>query len=140
MPMDNSTVKRNILNIRESLGLSQEKMADRLDICRNTYRNIEKGSTKLISDAIPKIAELCGKSPEEIVLGYIPVKEDGRLLQEERERMQLKMNILQEEYQSEIDRLRTEIEHLKLTVERLQDNIRTKDDIIGLLQKQLGEK
>ena len=71
MPMDNSTVKRNILNIRESLGLSQEKMADRLDICRNTYRNIEKGSTKLISDAIPKIAELCGKSPEEIVLGYI---------------------------------------------------------------------
>ena len=130
----------NIRRIRKSLGLSQEKLADRLDICRNTYRNIEKGSTKLISDAIPKIAELCGKSPEEIVLGYIPVKEDGRLLQEERERMQLKMNVLQEEYQSEIDRLRTEIEHLKLTVELLQDNIRTKDDIIGLLQKQLGEK
>ena len=54
--------------------------------------------------------------------------------------MQLKMNTLQDEYQAEIDRLRSEIEHLKLTVELLQDNIRTKDDIIGLLQKQLGEK
>ena len=69
--MNNDTVKKNLENIRISNNLSQGEMAFALGIARNTYRNIEKGSTRLISDTVMKVAEWAGMTPEELYKGYL---------------------------------------------------------------------
>ena len=47
--MDNASIKENIFRIRTEKGLSQDEMARKLGVVRNTYRKIEKGDIRLIS-------------------------------------------------------------------------------------------
>ena len=42
--MDNASIKENIFRIRTEKGLSQDEMARKLGVVRNTYRKIEKGA------------------------------------------------------------------------------------------------
>ena len=67
--MDNNSIKQNILRIRLEHNLSQTEMADALGIARNTYRKLEKGRTRVISDYVRLIADWAGITPEEVVLG-----------------------------------------------------------------------
>ena len=49
--MDNARIKENIIRKRTEKGISQDEMAQRLEMSRNSYRNIEKGSTYEIGRA-----------------------------------------------------------------------------------------
>ena len=51
--MDNASIKENIFRRRTERGLSQDEMARQLGVVRNTYRKIEKGDIRLISEHIP---------------------------------------------------------------------------------------
>lgn len=136
--MDNSSVKKNVLDLRERLGYSQEEMAEQLKVSRNTYRNIEKGRTKLISPNVMKIAELANISVEELVLGYMPVKDKTIALQDEREKWNAKLRSTRDELNAQIEALRNENEILKKALKLAEDSVQTKDDMIAMLEKQLN--
>lgn len=136
--MDNSSVKKNVLDLRERLGYSQEEMAEHLKVSRNTYRNIEKGRTKLISPNVMKIAELANISVEELVLGYMPVKDKTIALQDERERWNAKLRSTRDELNAQIDALRNENEILRKALKLAEDSAQTKDNMIAMLEKQLN--
>ena len=106
--MDNNSIKQNILKIRLEHNMSQTKMADALGIARNTYRKLEKGKTKVISDYIQVIADWAGITPEEVVLGD-PSASGVAMLREERERFNDRIRELTESYESQKASLRAEI-------------------------------
>lgn len=133
--MDNISVKKNLENIRLSNNLSQEEMANVLGIARNTYRNIEKGGTKLISDTVMKVAEWADLTPEEVVLGYAPVEDRESLLRETRERLNGRIRTITDDYEAKLERLRSENELLKELLKQKDDNIRTLKSITAILEK-----
>lgn len=133
--MDNISVKKNLENIRLSNNLSQEEMANVLGIARNTYRNIEKGGTKLISDTVMKVAEWADLTPEEVVLGYAPVEDRESLLRETRERLNGRIKTITDDYEAKLERLRSENELLKELLKQKDDNIRTLKSITAILEK-----
>ena len=60
--MDNASIKENIFRIRTEKGLSQDEMARKLGVVRNTYRKIEKGDIRLISEHVSELAMIFGIS------------------------------------------------------------------------------
>lgn len=132
--MDNNSIKQNILKIRLEHNLSQAGMADALGIARNTYRKLEKGRTKVISDYIRVIADWAGITPEEVVLG--DSSESGiAMLKEERERSNDRIRELTEGYEQQLERLREKIASRDELIREKDDNIRSLKSIIALLEK-----
>ncbi|MBO8479350.1 MAG: helix-turn-helix domain-containing protein [Bacteroidetes bacterium] len=122
--MDNRSIKNNICKSRKEKKITQQQMAERLGISRNSYRKIESGNTVLVNDHVMHIANLLDKSPDEIVLGYSASEDSGKLLEE--------MNM---EYARKIDELNGTISFLRERVRLLEDLVRTKDEIISMLKK-----
>lgn len=132
--MDNNSIKQNILRIRQEHNLSQAGMADALGIARNTYRKLEKGSTRVISDYIRVIADWAGITPEEVVLG--DSSDSGiTMLREERERSNDRIRELTEGYEQQIESLREKIASRDELIREKDDNIRSLKSIIALLEK-----
>ncbi len=132
--MDNNSIKQNILRIRLEHNLSQAGMADALGIARNTYRKLEKGSTRVISDYIRVIADWAGITPEEVVLG--DSSDSGiAMLKEERERSNDRIRELTEGYEQQIESLREKIASRDELIREKDDNIRSLKSIIALLEK-----
>lgn len=122
--MDNKTVKENIYRIRKEKKITQQQMAERLGMSRNSYRRIESGDTVLVNDHIVQIADLLEMSPDELLLG--DSASDGRKILDE----------MRVGYAQEIsDRNRT-ISSLEERIRLLEDLVRTKDEIIAMLKKQ----
>ena len=133
--MDNKSVKENISRIRRRQGLSQEEMAERMGISRTAYRNIEPGPTRLISDSIGKAAEILGVSAEEILLGYVPEKEVSNEISEMKVRYGSRLRELESGHADELNRIKAHIGLMSELVSSLQENLRTKDEIISMLRK-----
>lgn len=133
--MNNDSVKRNIERIRTEKKLSQNEMAGALGISRNGYRKIVKGGTKLISNTVMKVAEFADITPEEVLLGYTPMQDQANALKDTRERMNGRIAILTEEYESKLDRLRSENELLRELIKEKDDNIRNLKARIAMLEK-----
>ena len=132
--MDNNSIKQNILKIRLEHNLSQAGMADALGIARNTYRKLEKGRTRVISDYIRVIADWAGITPEEVVLG--DSSESGiAMLKEERERSNDRIRELTEGYEQQLETLREKVAILEKFLLEKDDNIRSLKSIIALLEK-----
>lgn len=55
-----------IKNIRELKNLTQEYMAEKLDISQAAYSKLEKGTTKISQDKLEKIAEVLEINPNDI--------------------------------------------------------------------------
>lgn len=65
--MDNQTIKANIRAIRESKGLTQEQVAQRLGINRQSYWTLENGKTQLISERLFDIANVLNTPLKKII-------------------------------------------------------------------------
>lgn len=126
--MDNSTIKDNIRRMRKASRLTQEEMANKLDISLTAYRDLEKGSTNIVNANVMKIAQLLDTSTEELVLGYRPVQTPAKLLED-----------MRSEYGGRISAMQRRITDLEKLVESLQETINTKNEIITMLKKSLGE-
>lgn len=134
--MDNESIKKNLLKVRLEHNMSQEDMAEVLGVARNTYRSIEKGSTKLISDTVMKVADWAGMEPEEIVLGYMPSEEKGsQKLKDARERYNLRVKTITDEYENRLELLRKENDMFKDLLKEKDENIRTLRSMVALLEK-----
>ena len=127
--MDNTTIKDNIRKIRKTRRLTQEEMALRLGISITAYRDLEKGNTSILNSNVYKIADLLDTPAEEIVLGYRPSQMEGASLQE-----------VQLEYSGKIESLKRRILDLEKLVSSLEETIESKNEIISMLKKRLGEE
>ena len=127
--MDNTTIKDNIRKIRKSRRLTQEEMALRLGISITAYRDLEKGNTSILNGNVYKIADLLDTPAEEIVLGYRPSQIEGTSLRE-----------VQQEYSGKIESLKRRILDLEKIVLSLEETIESKNEIISMLKKRLGEE
>ena len=126
--MDNTSIKKNIRNIRKSRKLTQEEMAYRMGISLTAYRDLEKGETSIVNSNLIKVAELLDTSSEELVLGYRPVQMEGPDLEDVRE-----------EYSGRVAALERRIADLEKLVQSLEETIATKNEIITMLKNKLAE-
>ena len=127
--MDNTTIKDNIRKIRKTRRMTQEEMALRLGISITAYRDLEKGNTSILNSNVYKIADLLDTPAEEIVLGYRPSQMEGTSLKE-----------VQQEYSGKIETLNRRILDLEKLVLYLEETIESKNEIISMLKKRLGEE
>lgn len=133
--MDNESIKKNILKLRLEHNLSQGDMADALGVARNTYRSVEKGTTRMISDTVLDVARWAGITPEEVVLGFKPDEAVSQRLKDARAQFNDKVKSLTEEYETRLDGLRKEIDLLKDLIKEKDDNIRNLKSMVALLEK-----
>lgn len=133
--MDNESIKKNILKLRLEHNLSQGDMADALGVARNTYRSVEKGTTRMISDTVLDVARWAGITPEEVVLGFKPDEAVSQRLKDARAQFNDRVKSLTEEYETRLDGLRKEIDLLKDLIKEKDDNIRNLKSMVALLEK-----
>lgn len=127
--MDNSSIKQNIRSARKSRKLTQEEMAIKMGISLTAYRDLEKGETSIVNSNLEKVAILLDTSSEELVLGYRPIQMEGPGLED-----------IKEEYETQVTALGKRIEDLEKLVKSLEETIATKNEIISMLKKSLGEE
>ncbi|MBE6250402.1 MAG: helix-turn-helix domain-containing protein [Bacteroidales bacterium] len=127
--MDNSSIKENIRKIRKARKVTQEEMALQLGLSITAYRDLEKGNTSILNGNIHKIADLLDTPTEEIVLGYRPSQMGAGSLRE-----------IQAEYSGKIDILLRRIQDLEKIIASNEEIIRSKNEIISMLKKRLGEE
>lgn len=118
--MDKKTVKENVRKVRKEIGLTQAEMASLMSMSRTAYRNFEKGDTEVFSKHISKIAEISGKTEEEIVLGYTPDKNSSYFLREVADCRE-SMKQLRTEYEKRLKEKDRLISALEKMVKMLQD-------------------
>ena len=126
--MDNVSIKDNIRKIRKARRVTQEEMADKLGMSITAYRDFERGNTSILNNNLIKISALLETPTEELVLGYRPSQIDGANLNE-----------IRTEYSRQIDILKTRIADLEKLVGSLEGNLESKNEIILMLKKKLGE-
>lgn len=133
--MDNISVKKNISRTRENLRITQEEMAEKLGISRNTYRSIEKGRTRLVNDHLDRIASILDISAEELVLGYAPERNGQAMLGEIQEEYESRLKEMDRIHAEQIAELKSDIRELNEKVTLLEELIDTKNEIISMLRK-----
>jgi transcriptional regulator with XRE-family HTH domain len=65
----NTSIALKLRTLREEKNLSQQYMADNMDIAKNSYSQIELGKTKITLDSLYKIAKLL-ETPVDKILGF----------------------------------------------------------------------
>lgn len=144
--MDNDSIKVNIVRKRTEEGISQDEMARRLRISRNTYRSIEKGTAKVISEHLNEIASSLNTSAEELVLGYKPVErnsevEDIRMkFDSAKNRYEKEKASLIADYENRINVLTDHIASLESTISNMREIIDSKNEIISLMKREESKK
>lgn len=137
--MDESRIKGNIEKARADLGISQTEMAERLGIDRNSYRNLEKGRTRIINSNMDRLSELLGVSVEKLVLGYEPQNPEEGSLHDYQERYQVERDSLVDGYEKKLEILRLELEKEKEVSKALRKTIETSEELIAYLRKRLQQ-
>lgn len=144
--MDNDSIKVNIVRKRTEEGISQDEMARRLRISRNTYRSIEKGTAKVISERLNEIASSLNTSAEELVLGYKTVErnsevEDIRMeFDSAKNRYEEEKASLIADYENRINVLTDHIASLESTISNMREIIDSKNEIISLMKREESKK
>ncbi|MFA5848700.1 MAG: helix-turn-helix domain-containing protein [Bacteroidales bacterium] len=129
--MENRLIKLKIQNLRKMLGYTQESMASKIGMSTNSYSQIERGKTLLVSNRLFDIAKALNTTPEELILGSAP-KEDltDKIAAVE---IMYKERIAKAESENKIARVELEAE-----IQRLRATLESKDSIIGLLKESLN--
>ena len=70
--MDNKDIKKRIRELRESLGYTQEEVANSLKMSQNSYRQLESGKTLLISKRLDSLATILKTTVSELPIGVKP--------------------------------------------------------------------
>ena len=126
--MDNISIKNNIMKLRKAKKMTQESMALSLGMSLTAYKDFERGRTSIMNVNVMKMARLLDISAEEVILGYRPYQTKNRLNEE-----------LLQEYLNMIKDQQKRLSDLEILVEALQDALASKNEIITMLKKLLGE-
>ena len=119
--MDERIFREKLKKARKGMGLSQEAMAEKLGLDRNTYGNIERGKTRLIYDHLGSILEILGISIEDLIAEGRPgPRKDDAILSD-----------VCEQYETRLDAALKENAALRSRISELEDIIRDKSEIIS---------
>jgi len=129
--MTPESIKENLKLLREDHKLTQQDMADKLGISRTSYRNLETGKVKLVSDYFWQISQITGVSVEECLLGYSPITETDTLHEKE---------VWEEKFKQQADYYEERISQLMRTLEIKESAIRTLESINNRLESQLDKQ
>lgn len=125
--MDNKKSKENIYRRRKELGLSQECVAEQIDVSLNSYIKIEKGPTKIFNPKIVKIAEVLNTTPENLLFGSVVTLEKHNQQCE---------NITQY-YNTLLEEDRQAIAEKDLFIKRLNELVDERKQMIDLLEEKV---
>lgn len=125
--MDNKKSKENIYRRRKELGLSQECVAEQIDVSLNSYIKIEKGPTKIFNPKIVKIAEVLNTTPKNLIFGSVVTLEKHNQQCE---------NITQY-YNTLIEEDRQAIAEKDLFIKRLNELVDERKQMIDLLEEKV---
>jgi len=130
--MENRLIKLKIQNLRKTLGYTQESMASKIGMSTNSYSQIERGKTVLVSNRLFDIAKALNTTPEELILGYSASKED---LSDKIAAIEImyKEKIAKAESENKITQVELEAE-----IQRLRATLESKESIIGVLKESLN--
>ena len=138
--MNEKEIKFNIRSLRQLRHISQQEMADLLNVERNTYRNIENGSTRIFNPILPRIAEILEVSVMKLLAGYELQEDELKTLEEMKVDYASRFKDTENTYRENLNKLQKELtskeEELKKVYEWLED----KNQIISLLKKRLSEE
>jgi transcriptional regulator with XRE-family HTH domain len=133
-------IKKHINRKRLSMGLTQSEMAARLKIDRNTYRNIEKGKTRMLNEHLNDIASILEAETDELILGYLPGDpENDPILREKTLEYDNKTASMAASYSRKIEEDRITIQLLNKKIEDLQESLRDKTDLISFQKEKIAE-
>jgi transcriptional regulator with XRE-family HTH domain len=127
--MNNESLKKKIYRLRREKGLSQESIAEKLPMSLNAYAKIERGSTKLISDRLVKIAKLLDTTVEDLLLGPNLTTV---------EKCNTKCKLLSEQYEQSFTKLRQRLDSSFNVIDNLNILLNEKEKKIKELEKKLS--
>lgn len=133
-------MKDNIRKARMKKGLSQQEVADALDITRVAYANLEKGRVRIVNEHVSALASLLGISLEELLLGYRPDKEAAQRLQETESEYDARFRKLRDEYDGRMDGKSAELAALRELAATQKKTIDTQESIIQMLRSRIPEE
>lgn len=125
--MDNKSLKENIYNRRKELGLSQECVAEQVDISLNAYIKIEKGPTRIFNPKIEKIAKALDTTPEALVFGSVITLEKHAAICGE----------LTAQFNAKIEECKSVIQEKDLFIRRLNEMVNDKNELISSLKNEI---
>ena len=125
-------MKNNLRRIRESMSMSQQEVADKMGISRNSYRKLEAGETKIVNRNVLLFAAELGGSIEEC---FFDIRPQERMENELRE-----MEDNNEKLRSTVEFYEKQIEELKAAIANREEIIKTLNDINARLASKIGKK
>lgn len=136
--MNDTKIKQNIAEARESLGMTQNELAEKLGICRQAYINFEHGRTVIVNRTLEKIASVVKVSPEKLILGYDP--EERRVQQlREKEEMEFRYGRMNEKYEEQLKDLQESILMKDQIIESQRKTIEGLEGIRALLVEKISK-
>ncbi|MCQ2182816.1 MAG: helix-turn-helix domain-containing protein [Bacteroidales bacterium] len=136
--MDEKSIIDNLERVRQENGLSQNEVAEKIGISRNTYVNLVSGKTKVINEYLQPLSELFGITLEELLLGYRPAKTSETRLQELNDFEEMRLALVNR-YENELSSLKDKLRDKDETIIDLRNHIKTLQEINSMQKRQLGE-
>ena len=134
------TIKANLAARRRQENLTQAALAEKVNIDRNTYRNIESGATMMINPHLPAICRELHCTIEELLLGYDPSSPDTNPhLSDIKAAYGNRFDRTLEEARKQNEQLQVEVDSQAERIRVLENIIQDKTDLIGFLKAQNRE-
>lgn len=134
------TIKANLAVRRKQENLTQAALAEKVNIDRNTYRNIESGATMMINPHLPAICRELHCTIEELLLGYDPSSPDTNPhLSDIKAAYGNRFDRTLEEARKQNEQLQVEVDSQAERIRVLENIIQDKTDLIGFLKAQNRE-
>ncbi|MBR0239586.1 MAG: helix-turn-helix transcriptional regulator [Bacteroidales bacterium] len=134
------TIKANLAARRKQENLTQAALAEKVNIDRNTYRNIESGATIMINPHLPAICRELHCTIEELLLGYDPSSPDTNPhLSDIKAAYGNRFDRTLEEARKQNEQLQVEVDSQAERIRVLENIIQDKTDLIGFLKAQNRE-
>ena len=120
-----SKVLENIKAERKRQEITQQDMADRMELSLSAYGKFERGETQTTQDKVEKASSILRKDISCMFLGYLPSSSGDGSLEENKENR----------YLSELESLRKENEDLRRTVEAKDELIASLKHTVSVLEQ-----
>lgn len=124
--------------IRSAMGLSQKEIADRMGITRGAYIKLEKGKTRVITESVLAFCDVTGVKLTDLIAECYPDRCGGILHEDEHLREQF--DSMRNEYEDRLERKNQEIASKDALIASHQHTIRIQEQMLGMLQRNSGEK
>jgi len=120
--------------------MTQGELAEKINVDRTTYRNIEKGDTKILGGHLDEIATALGTTTEYLVIGYDPGDADDNpflagMMEDERKSWDEKTQKLE----MRISALIEENAQKEKRIEELERWLRDKEQINAFLSSKIAQ-